>query len=83
MAETSISGRTDVTEIFLCVEKRRLLEEFTEAVHEMMTLQQQQVTATLSGDSDFSRFDLLLHLAAEKKQQAKYAYIQHVEQHGC
>lgn len=83
MDETSISGRTGVTEIFLCLEKRRLLEEFTEAVHEMMTLQQQQVTATLNGDPDFNRFDLLLHQASEKKQQAKYAYIQHVEQHGC
>ena len=83
MAETAISEQTGVTEIFLCLEKRRLLEEFTEAVHEMMTLQQQQVTATLNNDPDFSRFDLLLHLAAEKKQQAKYAYIQHVEEHGC
>jgi hypothetical protein len=25
----------------------------------------------------------LLHQASEKKQQAKYAYIGHVEQHGC
>jgi hypothetical protein len=83
MAQSSITAQTDVTEILLCLEKRRLLEEFTEAVHEMMVLQQQQVTATLSGDPDFHRFDLLLHQASEKKQQAKYAYIGHVEQHGC
>jgi hypothetical protein len=76
------SGGSTGSEIFLCVEKRRLLEAFTEAVHQVMLLQQQQVTDILNND-DFSRFDVLLHMANEKKEQAKYAYLQHVEKHGC
>jgi hypothetical protein len=76
------SGGSTGSEIFLCIEKRRLLEAFTEAVHQVMLLQQQQVTDILNND-DFSRFDVLLHMANEKKEQAKYAYLQHVEKHGC
>ena len=69
-------------EILLCLEKQRLLEVFSQAVHEAMTLQQQQVT-DLVNDADFSRFDALLLLANEKKVQAKQAYLQHVDEHGC
>jgi hypothetical protein len=69
-------------EILLCFEKQRLLEAFTKAVHEIMLLQQQQV-ADIVNDDDFSRFDLLLHLANERKELAKYAYLQHVDEHGC
>ena len=76
------SGGATGSEIFLCVEKRRLLEAFTETVHQVMLLQQQQVTDILNNE-DFSRFDVLLHMANEKKEQAKYAYLQHVEKHGC
>jgi hypothetical protein len=76
------SGGPIGSEIFLCVERRRLLEAFTETVHQVMLLQQQQVTDILN-DDDISRFDLLLQMANEKKEQAKYAYLQHVEKHGC
>jgi hypothetical protein len=76
------SGGPTGSEIFLCVEKKRLLEAFTDAVHQVMLLQQQQVTDILN-DDDFSRFDVLLHMANEKKEQAKYEYLQHVEKHGC
>jgi hypothetical protein len=69
-------------EILLCLEKHRLLDVFTEAVREIMLLQQQQVTDIVN-DDDFSRFDLLLHLANVRKDQAKYAYLQHVQEHGC
>jgi len=69
-------------EILLCLEKRRLLGAFTDAVHEAMLLQQQQVT-DLVNDDDFSRFDLLLHMANERRELAKYAYLQHVDEHGC
>jgi hypothetical protein len=69
-------------EIMLCLEKQRLLDVFTQAVHEAMTLQEQQVTDIVN-DDDFSRFDVLLHTANEKKVQAKHAYLRHVEEHGC
>jgi hypothetical protein len=69
-------------EILLCLEKHRLLEVFTDAVHEIMILQQQQVTDIVN-DDNFSRFDLLLHLANERKELAKHTYLQHVDEHGC
>jgi hypothetical protein len=70
-------------DIAFCAEKQRLLEAFGEAAKELAVLQGQQVAAVIEGDEDFSRFDLLLHMAQEKKEHSKYAYLLHVEQHGC
>jgi hypothetical protein len=76
------SGRQVEPEILLCLEKQRLLEAFTDAVHEIMLLHQQQVIDIVN-DDDFGRFDLLLHMGNERKDLAKYAYMQHVDEHGC
>jgi hypothetical protein len=46
-------------------------------------IETQQVRAVIEGDPDFSRFDLLLHFALEKKDLAKYMWMTHVESHGC
>lgn len=69
--------------IAYCDVRHRLLKEFTEAVQDLGLLHDQQVAAVLNGDQEFGRFDILIHLAAERKRQAKYAYISHVETHGC
>ena len=66
-----------------CFEKSRLLDEFVKATQEMIALQNQQMQAVIQGESDFPRFDVLLHLAQERKELAKYAWIAHVESHGC
>ncbi len=66
-----------------CDEKRRLVDAFLEAIHELNALQTQQIQAVIDGDSDFNRFDVLLHIAQEKKDRAKYAWISHVETHHC
>lgn len=75
--ETSVSGRS------ACQEHRRLLDEFGAAVHELLKLHEDQFRAVIQGDNDSSRFDLLIHMANEKKQLAKYAYLRHMESHGC
>jgi len=46
-------------------------------------LHDQQVTALVNGDEEFNRFDILLHVANDRKQLAKYAYMAHVAAHGC
>lgn len=69
--------------IAFCAEKNRLLGEFLKATHELSTLLGEQTRAVIEGDADFTRFDVLLHFAQEKKEWAKYAWIAHVEQHGC
>jgi CheY-like chemotaxis protein len=66
-----------------CEEHDRLLEEFGLAVRELLTLHQQQFLAIAEADSECSRFDLLIHMANENKQLTKYAYLRHVEAHGC
>jgi hypothetical protein len=75
--------QVDIPTSGFCGEKHQLMEDFLNAIREMTALQSQQMHAVLDGDPDFSRFDLLLHFAQEKKETAKYAWIAHVESHGC
>lgn len=70
-------------EISFCDKNRRLLEAFGEAVKELRLLHEEQFLAVVSGDPDCGRFDLLIHMATERKHQAKYAYLAHSEEHGC
>lgn len=67
----------------VCPEQRRLLDAFGEAVQGLLLLHEQQFLAIVAGDLDSHRFDLLIHMANEAKQRAKYAYIEHVDAHGC
>jgi CheY-like chemotaxis protein len=66
-----------------CGEHSRLRNEFGVAVRELLILHEQQYLAIVEGDADCSRFDLLIHMANERKQFTKYAYLRHVEAHGC
>jgi hypothetical protein len=53
------------------------------ALREITALLSQQAEAVTEWDLAFSRFELLLHLAREKKDTAKYALIAHTEAHHC
>lgn len=66
-----------------CKEAKRLLEAFGEAVQDLVKLHEQQFLAVVDGDETANRFDLLIHDANETKQNAKYAYMNHLELHGC
>jgi hypothetical protein len=66
-----------------CEEQRRLMENFADTVKEVLALYQQQFDAAVHGDPDCTRFDQLIHMANDKKQEAKYAYLRHVEEHRC
>jgi hypothetical protein len=67
--------------VVACVEKRRLLQAFTEAVAECNRLQSAQVSGLLQGDG----FDLESDIAkaAQGRELAKYAVIAHQQEHGC
>ncbi len=67
----------------VCEEQRHLLDEFGAAVQELLLLHEHQFLAIVQGDTECNRFDLLIHMASEKKAHAKYAYLRHVESHGC
>jgi chemotaxis family two-component system response regulator Rcp1 len=66
-----------------CPEHSRLLREFGIAVRELLNLHEEQFRAIVDGDTECHRFDLLIHMANEAKQLAKYNYMRHVEAHGC
>jgi len=66
-----------------CEEKLRLMEEFLASATELVTAHNEQVRALIEDDPEFNRFDLLIHLAAERKRRAKYEYLAHLEEHGC
>jgi len=68
---------------YYCPEGKRLLEEFGEAVQEVMSLHESQFRAVVEDDVSANRFDILIHYANERKQNAKYAYMSHLEKHGC
>lgn len=81
--DESIGGAAALRGSLRCEEHRRLMEDFATAVKELLELHQQQFDGAVHGDSECNRFDLLIHVANERKQQAKYAYLRHVEEHGC
>src|SRR5205809_7414613 len=62
-----------------CVEAKRLLDAFGEAIQELVTLHQAQFHAMVEGDSAANRFDLLIHDDNLIKQNANYAYIDHLD----
>ena len=74
---------TTLTHNLQCEEHRRLLDNFAAVVKELLALHQQQFGAAVDGDPDCTRFDPLIEMANQKKQEAKYAYLRHVEEHGC
>ena len=67
----------------VCEERYRLLDEFLDAVRALNLLNTQQTQAVMAGDRDFARFDILICLAQERKEAAKYTWIAHVESHRC
>ncbi len=79
----SHQGQPHIPGIGFCEDKQRLLDEFLKAIREVTALLNQKAEAVIVWDSAFSRFELLLHLAHEKKDAAKYALIAHIEAHHC
>jgi hypothetical protein len=67
----------------VCGEKNRLRQDFLNAIHELVAIQAQQTQAVIDRDPDFTRFDVLLHMAQQRKGHTKYALIAHIESHHC
>ena len=72
-----------IPEVQFCAEKHRLEDEFLTAIREVVVVLDQQSRALIDGEAEFSHFRLLLHLAHEKKDEAKYALLAHIEAHHC
>jgi hypothetical protein len=63
--------------------RKRLRNLFGEAVTELMLFHEQQFLALMNGDAELERYEILIHMASEKRQAAKYGYMAHIEAHGC
>ena len=72
-----------MTGLLYCQEAKQLLDAFGEAVQALVRLHEEQFQSIVGGDLDSSRFDDLIHMALERKQKAKYAYLKHLDTHGC
>ena len=44
---------------------------------------QEQFESVVEGHLDSMHFDDLIHMANERKREAKYAYLLHLENHAC
>jgi hypothetical protein len=81
--EYSPKERVATAQVAYCEVARRLLDAFGEAVQELVQLHEHQFLAIVDGESDCTRFDALIHMANERKYEAKYSYLRHLEAHGC
>jgi hypothetical protein len=72
-----------MTGLLYCQDAKELLDAFAETIRELGKLHEEQFQAVISGDLDSTRFDNLIHMANERKHEAKYAYLDHLETHGC
>jgi hypothetical protein len=64
-----------------CAQRQDLVDEFVEASRGVIELN--ATPGVIEGDPDFARFDDLLHVAREKKNEAKDALIAHLQEHHC
>ena len=62
---------------------RQFLDQFGEAVQELVALHEQRFQAVVQGNPGAHRFDLLIHDANERKRKAKHRYMGHLDEHGC
>lgn len=75
--------------LLYCQQAQHLLGELSNAVCEVVQIQEyrSRFCAVLEGELDVLRFDNLMsvaiHLANERKIQAKSAYLNHLRIHGC
>jgi hypothetical protein len=76
-------GTKPVIDPLYCQQAEELLGAFAETVHEMRRLREEQFRAVITGDADSERSDDLIHMANERKRDAKYAYLDHQDTHNC
>ena len=64
-----------------CKECQSLQDSFLRAAQDLIALHGEHILAVMNDEPEPHRFDLLIHEASERKQNAKYAYVHHKETH--
>lgn len=83
MERGQVALQTLRASLSLSAEARDLLDGFAEAARLVLKLLQEQFDAVISGDLTANRFDILIQEANDQKQDAKCAYLHHLQTHGC
>ena len=81
--DCTTASEPSASSLLYCREAKALLYAFSEAIREVIRLHEQQFNAVIQCDEDSGRFDDLIHIANERKREAKYAYLLHVDAHRC
>jgi hypothetical protein len=68
---------------WICQEKLRLAHAFLQALRSVMHLQDEEATRLVRGAAGLDRFDLAIQRARERREEAKLAYMLHVNLHEC
>ena len=69
--------------LIYCLQAKELLDALAETIRDLVTLHEAQFQAVIAGDLEIARFEELIHMANERKHEAKYAYMAHLESHRC
>ena len=67
----------------ICAVKKRLMDLYIEAIRTITQLQGAQADSIIGGQLGLERVSIILEAAREKRDQAKLAYMLHIEKHGC
>ena len=66
-----------------CAEKKRLLDVYLSASHDVLDLQAQEAEEIAKGGEGLERFDLALQEARRQRDAAVRACMSHIAEHGC
>ena len=77
--KTTVSVELPAIRIIYCQQARELLDALAEPVRELVRLHEDQFQALIGDDQDGTRFDDLIHIANERKREAKYENLTHLE----
>jgi len=80
---SAMSSSGPIPKLAYCRERTRLIDELLAAIRAITVLLDEQTQALIDDDPDYMRFDILLHYAQVQKEEAKYAWLSHIESHGC
>ena len=69
--------------LIYCQDAKDLLDAYLAVTREVIKFHEDQFQAVLRGDDDSGRFDDLIYIANQRKHEAKYAYLRHLEAHNC
>jgi hypothetical protein len=67
----------------ICAEKKRLAHVFVDSIRTVMGLQAREIAEVAREGVGLQRFALAIERARSRRDEARQAYLLHVQVHGC